>query len=109
MGTISYRIIIILWKGNRLYHYPSIDTDGNVLSYSNEREKKVVQRLLDYVATYNTTVVCFYKSDMVLEVDSDATYLVLLKACSRYAGFSRLLDKENTPNCYSYNGPRSAY
>ena len=67
--------------------------------------KKAVQRLLDYVATYNNTTVRFYKSDMILVVDSDAAYLVLPKARSRYAGYFRLLDDESKPHRKLYNGP----
>ena len=44
------------------------------------------QMLLDYAATYPNTVQRFYKSDMILQVDSDAAYLVQQGARSRIAG-----------------------
>ena len=42
--------------------------------------------VLDYVATYPNTVQRFYKSDMILHVDSDAAFLVQPGAKSRIAG-----------------------
>ena len=62
------------------------------------------QQLIDYAATYSNTSVRFYASDMVLEVDSDASYLVLPKARSRYAGYFRMLHKKNKPNRHIHNG-----
>ena len=44
------------------------------------------QMILDYVATYPNTIQRFYKSYMVLHVDSDAAYLVQPRAKSRIAG-----------------------
>ena len=41
---------------------------------------------------------------MVLTVDSDAAYLVLPKARSRFAGYFRLLDDPATPHHHIYNG-----
>ena len=45
-----------------------------------ERTKAKVQWLLDYVATYLNANIRFYKSDMILYIDSDAAYLVLPNA-----------------------------
>ena len=42
--------------------------------------------LLDYVATYPNTVICYKASDMVLCVDSDASYLVILEQMICHAG-----------------------
>ena len=44
-------------------------------------------QLLDYYNTYKNTSVCFHASDMILEVDSDAAYLVMPQAKSRFAGY----------------------
>ena len=44
-----------------------------------EKTKAKVQWLLDYVATYPNAKIRFYKSDMILYIDSDAAYLVLSK------------------------------
>ena len=65
---------------------------------------KKYQQLMDYAATYNSASIGYHASDMLLEVDSDASYLVLPKARSRYAGYFRLLDKEDTPNRSIHNG-----
>ena len=45
-----------------------------------------VKMLLDYMSTYPNAVLRFYKSGMILHIDSDAAYLVLPNARSRYAG-----------------------
>ena len=42
--------------------------------------------LLDYCATYPNAKIRYHASDMVLHVDTDAAYLVLPNARSRYAG-----------------------
>ena len=59
---------------------------------------------MDYANTYKNAYVRFHASDMILEADSDAAYLVMPKAKSRYAGYFRLLNKENTPNRSIHNG-----
>ena len=41
--------------------------------------------LLDYLATYSNAKIRYHASGMVLNIDSDAAYLVLLKARSRIA------------------------
>ena len=45
-----------------------------------EKTKAKVQWLLDYVATYSNANIRFYKSDMILHINSDAAYLVLPNA-----------------------------
>ena len=42
--------------------------------------------LMDYMWTYPNATLRFYKSDMILYIDSDAAYLVLPKARSRIGG-----------------------
>ena len=42
--------------------------------------------LLDFTHTYPEAKIRYYASNMLLWVDSDATYLVLPNARSRYAG-----------------------
>ena len=59
-----------------------------------EKTRKAIKRLSDYAHTYSQTSVRFYQSDMILTVDSDAAYLVLPKARSRYTGYIRLLNKQ---------------
>ena len=59
---------------------------------------------MDYADIYQNTIIGFYASDMVLEVDCDAAYLVMPNARSRYAGYYSLLDKPDTLNCAQHNG-----
>lgn len=49
-------------------------------------------RLLDYVATHPLAILRFHASDMVLNLDSDAAYLVQPQARSRGAGYFYLSD-----------------
>jgi len=53
--------------------------------------------LLDYVATYPDAIIRYHASDMVLHVDSDAAYIVLPNARSRYAGHFFLGDTPPPP------------
>ena len=69
-----------------------------------ENTMKKCQQLMDYAATYNNASIRYHASDMILEVDSDASYLLLPKARSRYAGYFRMLDKKDTPNRSVHNG-----
>ena len=49
-----------------------------------------IERLLYYAATYPHVKLSFHASDMILQVESDATYPVLPKARSLIAGYFRL-------------------
>ena len=42
---------------------------------------------MDYANTYDKARIRFYARNMILEIDSDASYLVLPKSRSRYAGY----------------------
>jgi hypothetical protein len=53
--------------------------------------------LMDYAATYPTAIIRYHASDMVLHIDSDAAYLVLPNARSRYAGHYFLSDNPPLP------------
>ena len=55
-------------------------------------------QLLDYTYTYANVFVRFYASDMQLEVDSDAAFLVLPNSKRRIAGYLRLLHHQDSPN-----------
>ena len=80
---------------------PALNQLGTEQALPTVTTKKKLMRLLDYVATYPTAQLRFYASDMILNIDSDAAYLVLPKARSRLAGYFRMLDK--TPKYY-HNG-----
>ena len=55
-----------------------------------ESTKKKAQQLMDYVATDPDTYIRFHASDIILNIDSDAAYLVAPKAQSRVAGYFQL-------------------
>jgi len=57
--------------------------------------KNKIQWLLDFVATYPNATIRYCKSDMILYVESDAAYLVMLNAKSRYPGHFYLSNKAN--------------
>jgi hypothetical protein len=58
---------------------------------------KACKMLMDYAATYPVAIIRYHASDMVLHVDSDAAYLVLPNARSRYAGHYFLSDRPPPP------------
>lgn len=81
--------------GSFLYYSRAID--GTMLTALNEISTEQAnptqstldkcQRLLDYAATYPDVFVRFYASDMILNINTDATYLVQRAAKSRIAGY----------------------
>jgi Reverse transcriptase (RNA-dependent DNA polymerase). len=56
-----------------------------------------VTQLLDYAATHPDATVRFYRSNMILWIDSDAAYLVACGARSRAGGFFHLADLPKLP------------
>ena len=44
-------------------------------------------QVLDYVWTHPNSTIRYHASDVILMTDTDYTYLVLLEACSRIAGY----------------------
>ena len=65
-----------------------------------------LQQLMDYANTYRHVFLRYYASDMQLNVDTDAAFLVLPKARSRIAGYFRLLNDPNgQKHYYIDNGP----
>ena len=54
-------------------------------SLRTKKVKETVQQLLDYANTYQNMYLRYYSSDMQLNVDTDASFLVLPKARSRIA------------------------
>ena len=68
---------------------------------------KAAQRCLDYLATFPNRTITYEKSDMVLYVHSDGTYLVEPEARSRAGGFFYLSNfiKDITKASPKLNGP----
>ena len=59
---------------------------------------------MDYAATYPNVYIRYFASDMVLHIDSDAAYLVALKAKSRIAGFYYLSNHPTKTDTPTLNG-----
>jgi hypothetical protein len=53
---------------------------------------KACTMLMDYASTHPNAIIRYHASDMILHIDSDAAYLVLPNARSRYAGLYFLSD-----------------
>ena len=58
---------------------------------------KQCRTLLDYCATYPNVFLRYNASDMILNIDSDAAYLVAPKARSRIAGYFQLNSNFRSP------------
>ncbi|KAI2496641.1 Reverse transcriptase (RNA-dependent DNA polymerase) [Fragilaria crotonensis] len=64
-----------------------------------------LSQLLNYCAAHPDATVRFTASDMILAVESDASYLSVVKGRSRAAGYFFLTNKLSTPNAqYRPNG-----
>ena len=65
------------------------------------------QILLNYLSTFLNTRLRYYAGDMKLQVETDATYLVLPNACSRVAGCFYLSAYPSVNKTYphQYNAP----
>ena len=62
-------------------------------AHATERTLKAIVQLLNYCATHPNAILRYRASDMVLWIDSDASYLSVPKARSRVAGYFFLSDK----------------
>eukprot|EP00957_Ditylum_brightwellii_P046485 3527710-Ditylum_brightwellii.AAC.1 len=103
--TIDYlqaAVGIFLWYGRivNLTLLPALNAISAQQSAPTEEMVKAMDQFLNYMATYPDTLVCFCASNMILHIHSDATYMVLPKACSHAGGYFYLLSKpdKNTPN-----------
>jgi len=58
-----------------------------------EATEHAANHLLDYAATHPNATLRFVRSDMILHIHSDASYLTATKARSRYSRWFFLADK----------------
>eukprot|EP00957_Ditylum_brightwellii_P036522 2766336-Ditylum_brightwellii.AAC.1 len=79
---------------------PTLNKLGTQQSAPTEQTTKDVNTLLDYMHTYPNARLWFFAGDMQLAVDSDAAYLFLPGAKSRFAGHFYL---QPLPNDLNYN------
>ncbi len=66
---------------------PALNTIGSEQTKSTKQTEQKCYRLLDYAATYPNAFIRYHASDMVLHVDSDASYLSVRKPRSKVGGF----------------------
>lgn len=60
-----------------------------------EETKEAMQHFLNYCANHPDTTVRFHASDMILKINSDASYLSELEARSRVGGYFPLRNKDD--------------
>ena len=86
-----------------LFYARAIDSTaiGELATEQSEGTKTAMQKLsqlLTYCATHPDATVRFTASDMILAVESDASYLSVIKARSRAAGYFLLTNATASPN-----------
>ena len=69
---------------------PALNTISQSQAKPTKNTQQVCKTLLDYCATYPNVVLCYHASDMILNIDSDAAYLVAPGAKSQVAGYYQL-------------------
>ena len=69
---------------------PALNEIASEQAQPTQKTMEKAQRLMDYVHTYPNAYIRFHASDMILNIDSDAAYLVAPKARSRVAGYYHL-------------------
>ena len=78
---------------------PALNEIASAQAQPTEKTKQQAQQLMDYLATYPKAYIRYHASDMILNIDSDAAYLVAPKARSRVAGYYHLTSNpQTTPN-----------
>ena len=83
---------------------PALNSLASQQSQPTENTRQIAHRLMDYAATYPNTFIRYKASDMILNVDSDAAYLVAPKARSRIAGYYYLSSKQTDKQQPHLNG-----
>ena len=77
--------------------HPALNEISGTQASPTQKTRSACKMLLDYAATYPLAIIRYYASDMQLHVDSDAAYLVLPNARSRFAGHFYLSDTPPPP------------
>ena len=89
---------------------PFLNTISERKSSTTKNTEAAITNFLDYAATNPSTIIQYKASDMILHIDSDASYLSELRSCSRTGGHYYLstlpIDQKKSPNLPpSANGP----
>jgi hypothetical protein len=77
---------------------PAIRTIATQQANATTATMKTITKLLNYCATHPNAVVCYYSSDMILWIESNASYLSEPKAQSCTAGYHYLSNKPPNPD-----------
>ena len=85
--------------------YPALNEISTTQAHPTENTLQKCNHLLDYVSTHPNATIRYHASDMVLNVDSDAAYLVLPRARSRLAGHFFLSSPGSLSRIAFPNGP----
>jgi hypothetical protein len=90
---------VILWyaRGVGITYQVALSTLASALSKGTQKTMSALAQLLDYAATHPNDKIRFHKSDMILHIHSDASYLSEPEAKSRVGGFFFLSSKDD-PN-----------
>ena len=83
----------------------ALGTIASAQSAGTEKTMDAITHLLDYTATHPEAQIRYHKSDMILYVHSDASYLSEAKARSRVGGYFYLGNKNEAPDLIKPNGP----
>ncbi|GAX14227.1 hypothetical protein FisN_1Hu418 [Fistulifera solaris] len=85
---------------------PAIGTLATQQAHATEHTVEAITQLLNYCATHPDATVRFRASDMILHIESDASYLSETKARSRAAGYHYLSSTPSTSDTPPpFNGP----
>eukprot|EP00957_Ditylum_brightwellii_P146028 11120181-Ditylum_brightwellii.AAC.1 len=77
---------------------PALNAIASQQSAPTEATLKETDHLLNYLATYPNSTVCFCASDMILYIHSNVAYMVLPEARSCTGGYFYLSKKPATKN-----------
>ena len=101
--------------GTLLYYARAVDLTlltalGDLATQQTSGTQRTMQhlvQLLNYCATHPSATIRFHASDMILAIESDASYLSVPQARSRAAGFFFLTTQptDSTKNAVPANGP----
>jgi hypothetical protein len=91
--------------GTLLYYARAVDCTmlaaiGSIAtqqSKATELTMQAITKLLNYCSHHYDAVICYQRSNMILYVESDASYLSETKARSRFAGFYYLSSRPDDP------------
>ncbi|GAX19836.1 hypothetical protein FisN_11Lu298 [Fistulifera solaris] len=85
---------------------PAVGTLATQQAHATEHTVEAITQLLNYCATHPDATIRFQASDMILHIESDASYLSETKARSRAAGYHYLSSKQTTTDTPPpFNGP----